>query len=111
MTSEIDLGFIKAGLKQDMNKETFDDQFMNCNVEVGAEIGKTIKTGPLTVGASVSGRIGMEVDRNGISDIYTTGGIGASAGAGPVSVNAGAEGKISLISGRGSIYGTSIFQK
>lgn len=111
MTSEIDAGFIKMGLKQDMDKETFGDQFMNFNVEVGAQVGKTIKTGPLSVGASVGGRFGVEIDRDGISDVYTTGGVSATAGVMGVSVDAGVEGKVSLVSGKGSIYGTGIFQK
>lgn len=111
MTSEIDAGFLKLGLKQDMDKETFGDQFMNFNVEVGAQVGKTIKTGPLSVGVSAGGRIGMEIGRDGISDVYTTGGVGASAGVGGATIDAGLEGKISLVSGKGSIYGTGIFQK
>ncbi|MGG9960547.1 tetratricopeptide repeat protein [Ferruginibacter sp. SUN106] len=111
MTTELDAGIIKLGLKQNMDKETFADQFMTCNVEVGAQIGKTVKTGPLTVGVSAGGRIGMEIDRNGVSDVYTVGGVSAAAGVGDVSIDAGIEGKVSLISGSGSIYGTGIFQK
>ena len=43
MTAELDLDVIKLGIKQNMNKEGFSDQFMGCSVEVG--VSKTIGTG------------------------------------------------------------------
>jgi len=44
MTAElVDLDVIKLGIKQNMNKEGFSDQFMSCSVEVG--VSKTIGTG------------------------------------------------------------------
>ncbi|MFN8253383.1 MAG: hypothetical protein U0V75_16055 [Ferruginibacter sp.] len=131
-TTEVDLGAVKLGLKQDMDKDNFADQFMSCSVEVGAKVGKDVKMGPLTVEASAGARIGLEIDRSGVKDVYVTGGVKAGAGtnmignaseaagtpasmlglgASDISVDAGVEGKISLVSGRGSIYGTGIFQK
>jgi hypothetical protein len=131
-TTEIDLGFIKGGLKQDMDKETFADQFMSCNVEVGAKVGRDVKFGPVTVEASAGARVGFEIDRSGVKDVYVVGGVKAGAssniiseasealgtpasmmgqGVNDVSLEGGIEGRISIISGRGSIYGTGIFEK
>jgi len=131
-TTEMDLSVIKLGLKQDMDKETFADQFMGCSVEVGAKIGKDVKLGPLSVEASAGSRIGLEIDRTGVTDVYVTGGIKAGVGThiigeaseatgtpssmmgqgvSDLSIDGGIEGRISLISGKGSIYGTGIFEK
>jgi len=131
-TTELDLSVIKFGLKQDMDKETFADQFMSCNVEVGAKVGKEVKVGPLSVEASAGSRIGLEIDRTGVKDVYVTGGVKAGVGTNIIgeaseaagtpssmmgvgvsdlSIDGGVEGRISLISGRGSIYGTGIFAK
>lgn len=132
LTTELDLSVVKFGLKQDMDKETFSDQFMECSVEVGVKVGKDVQLGPLSVEASAGSRIGIEIGRNGVKDIYVTGGvkagigtnmIGAASeasetpssmlgvGVGDLSIDAGVEGKISIISGRGSIYGIGIFEK
>jgi tetratricopeptide (TPR) repeat protein len=131
-TTELDLSVIKFGLKQDMDKETFSDQFMSCTVEVGAKVGKDVKLGPLSVEASAGGRVGIEIDRTGVKDVYVTGGVKAGAGTNIIgeaseaggtpssmmgvgvsdlSIDGGVEGRISLVSGRGSIYGTGIFAK
>jgi tetratricopeptide (TPR) repeat protein len=131
-TTELDLSVIKFGLKQDMDKETFADQFMSCTVEVGAKIGKDVKAGPLSVEASAGARVGIEIDRTGVKDVYVTGGVKAGAGTNIIgeaseaagtpssmmgvgvsdlSIDGGVEGRISLVSGRGSIYGTGIFAK
>src|SRR5204863_477671 len=108
------------------------DQFMNCNVEIGAKVGKDVKLGPLSVEASAGARIGIEIDRAGISDVYVTGGVKAGVGTNIISgaseatgtpssmmgqgvsdlsLDGGIEGKISLVSGKGSIYGIGIFGK
>lgn len=131
-TTEVDFGAIKLGLKQDMDKETFADQFMSCNVEVGMKVGRDVKMGPFAVEASAGGRVGVEIDRTGVKDVYVIGGVKAGAGTtmignasealgtpssmigqgvADLSVDAGVEGRISIVSGRGSIYGTGIFQK
>lgn len=131
-TTEVDFGALKLGLKQDMDKETFADQFMSCSVEMGAKAGKDVKLGPLSVEASAGARVGIEIDRNGVKDVYITGGVKAGAGTtmigdaaeamgtpssalgqgvSDLSFDGGVEGKISLVSGKGSIYGTGIFQK
>ena len=131
-TTEIDLGFAKAGLKQDMDKENFLDQFMSCNAEFGAKFGRDVKLGPVTVEASAGARVGFEIDRSGVKDVYVVGGVKAGAGSNiisgasdalgtpasmmgqgvnDVSLEGGIEGRISIISGRGSIYGTGIFER
>jgi tetratricopeptide (TPR) repeat protein len=131
-TTEIDLGFIKGGLKQDMDKESFADQFMSCNVEFGAKVGRDVRLGPVTVEASAGARVGFEIDRSGVKDVYVVGGVKAGVGSNiisgasealgtpastmgqgvnDVSLDGGIEGRISIISGRGSIYGTGIFEK
>jgi Flp pilus assembly protein TadD len=131
-TTEVDLGALKLGLKQDMDKDNFSDQFMSCSVEIGAKVGKDVKLGPLSVEASAGARVGIEIDRTGVKDVYITGGVKAGAGTNIIgaasdaagtpssalgqgisdlSLDGGIEGKISIISGKGSIYGTGIFQK
>ncbi len=123
-TTELDLAVIKFGLKQDMDKETFADQFMGCNVEVGAKIGKDIKVGPLSIEVSAGTRIGIEIDRTGVKDVYVTGAVKAGVGTNiigeaseaagtpssmlglgisDVSIDVGIGGTISLVSGKGSI--------
>jgi hypothetical protein len=115
-----------------MDKETFADQFIGCNVEIGMKAGKDVKMGPLSVEVSAGARVGFEIDRNGVKDVYITGGVKAGAGThmigdaaeaagtpssmmgqgiSDLSLDGGIEGKISLVSGKGSIYGTGIFQK
>jgi hypothetical protein len=131
-TTELDLGVLKLGLKQDMDKNTFADQFMGGTVEIGAKIGKDVKLGPLSVEASAGARVGLEMDRTGVRDVYVTGGVKAGAGTNIIgaaseatgtpssmmgqgvsdlSIDGGVEGRISLVSGKGSIYGTGIFAK
>lgn len=131
-TTEVDFGALKLGLKQDMDKDNFSDQFMSCSVEIGAKVGKDVKMGPLSVEASAGARVGIEIDRTGVKDVYITGGVKAGAGTNIIgdaaeamgtpssalgqgvsdlSLDGGVEGKISLVSGKGSIYGTGIFGK
>lgn len=132
MTTELDLKFIKLGMKQDMNKETFGDQFMNGSVELGLEHSIGISdAGPLKAEASVGVAGRVEFDRNGITDIILKGSAGISAGTNIIeagekaadtkgsagdkgvsdlTVSIGAEGKVSLISGQSSVEGTGILQ-
>ncbi|WP_316829248.1 hypothetical protein [Pedobacter aquatilis] len=131
METTLDLDFIKLGLKQNMDKETFEDQFVNCTVAVSANVGADIAgVGPLKagVGAGVTGII--EIDRTGITDVVIEGSVGVSAGTNVIgsaskslgsdaelggkgisdaSVNVGANGRISLITGASSIgFGTGV---
>lgn len=106
MTTEIDAPFVKLGLKQNMDKKTFDEQFMNCTVEVRAEIGKEVDLGPVKVGASVTGGAGIEIDRTGVKDVYLIGGAGVSVGP----AGAGIEGRASLVGGSSSVGGTGMFE-
>ncbi|MBL7743466.1 MAG: hypothetical protein JNN00_08345 [Chitinophagaceae bacterium] len=96
MTTAIDAPFVKAGLKQDMDKENFSDQFISCTIEATAEVGKEIELGPVNVGASAKGGMGIEIDRTGVKDVYLIGEAGAGAGPANVSI----EGRVSLVSGR-----------
>src|SRR6185503_11719783 len=73
--------FIKLGLKQDMDKNTFNDQFMNCTVEVGAGVAVGAKhLGPIKAELSVGGAIAVEIDRTGITDVILKGAAGVSVG-------------------------------
>ncbi|HPW61016.1 MAG TPA: hypothetical protein PLJ13_01905 [Cyclobacteriaceae bacterium] len=123
MTTELDLKFIKLGLKQDMNKETFNDQFMSCSVEVGVSAGAGIKNGPLKAEASVGAAVGAEFDRSGLKDIVVKvnagvsagtdvidGGSMAGVGVSDLSADAGVQGQVSLISGKSSIESTGLLQ-
>jgi tetratricopeptide (TPR) repeat protein len=140
LTTTLDLKFLKLGLKQDMNKETFNDQFMSGSVEVGAGMGiGSREAGPLKVEASVGASIAMEFDRTGVTDVILKGAAGVSAGTNivnpasealGVSVNTelkdgeasdvgaindlqievGVKGQISLISGKSSAEGTGMLE-
>ncbi len=141
MTTKLDLKFLKLGLKQDMDKETFADQFMTCSVEVGAGMAVgSEKLGPLKAEVSIGGALGLEFDRTGLTDVIITGTASASVGtnvisdgnnegenrvgtetkdgsAGDVGVikdlqlEVGLKGTVSLISGKSSIKGTGILEE
>lgn len=111
MTTKLDLGVIKGSLKQDMNKDNFSDQFMNCTVEVGISKSVGVDRGPLKAEATVGAGLGMEFDRGGLKDVVIKGGASVSAGAGPASVEAGVEGSISIISGATTFEGSGILRK
>jgi hypothetical protein len=123
MTTELDLKFIKLGLKQDMNKETFNDQFMSCSVEMGVSAGAGIKNGPLKAEASIGAAVGAEFDRSGLKDIVVKVNAGVSAGTDVIdggsmagvgisdlSADAGVQGQVSLISGKSSAESTGLLQ-
>lgn len=111
-TTELDLEVVKLGLKQDMNQESFGDQFVSCTVEIGTSVGKEIERGPLTFGAEAGAGVGIEIDRSGVKDVFVTAGIkGGVTVTGPVSASGGIEGRVSLISGASSVSGTGIFEK
>lgn len=121
MTTKLDLKVIKLGLKQDMNKETFGDQFMSCSVEVGAGASAGVNLGPLKAEASVGGSLGVEIDRTGVTDVIVKGSAGVSAGTdiisggskagvgvSDLSVEAGVKGQVSIMSGKSSVEGTGV---
>ncbi|HEX7575394.1 MAG TPA: hypothetical protein VF360_03370, partial [Candidatus Methanoperedens sp.] len=121
MTTKLDLKVIKLGLKQDMNKETFGDQFMSCSVEVGASASAGVNLGPVKAEASVGGSLGVEIDRTGITDVIIKGSAGASVGTdiisggsaagvgvSDLSVEAGVQGQVSIMSGKSSVEGTGV---
>lgn len=121
MTTELDLKFLKLGLKQDMDKETFGDQFMSCSVEVAAGAGAGVDAGPLKAEASIGGAIAAEFDRTGLKDVIIKtsasasvdsnlikGGKMAGVGVSDLSLDVGVQGQISLISGTSSFGGTGI---
>jgi Tfp pilus assembly protein PilF len=104
--TEFDAKIIKIGLKQDMDKETFADQFVSCTLEIEKSIGEEVKLGPAEIGVEVGAGIGIEIDRKGVQDVYITGKVEASAGA-----SMGGEAKVSLISGKSSAGGSGIFKQ
>jgi Flp pilus assembly protein TadD len=116
MTTQLDLKFLKLGLKQDMDKETFGDQFMSCTVEVGAGVGTGVNAGPISAEAAIGGAIAAEFDRNGLRDVILKGSASVSAGTdiiedgsmaglgvSDVSVEVGVQGQVSIISGISSM--------
>ena len=141
ITSTLDLKFVKLGLKQDMNKNTFSEQFMNCTVEVGAGVAFGEKNlGPIKAEAAVGGSIAVEIDRSGITDVILKGAAGVSVGTNVINdgseaagvnvgvqtkdgsasdvgaikdlqLEAGFKGQISLISGKSSVGLTGILEK
>jgi hypothetical protein len=121
MTTTLDLKIIKLGLKQDMDNETFGDQFMTCSVEVGAGVGTGVNVGPLKAEAYAGGSVGAEFDRNGVTEVIVKVSAGASVGTdiikdgsmagvgvGDLSVDVGVTGQMSLISGRSSVESTGL---
>src|SRR5665647_2141064 len=78
MTTKLDLKMIKLGLKQDMNQDTFGDQFMSCSVEVGASESAGFETNVLKAEASVGVTMRAEFDRTGLTDVIvkTEAGVG-----------------------------------
>ena len=121
MTTTLDLKVLKLGLKQDMDKETFGDQFMSCSVEVGVGAGVGINQGPLKAEASIGGSLAAEFDRNGLTDLVVktsagvsagtdiiSGGSMAGVGVSDLSVDVGVQGQISLISGASSVGSTGL---
>ncbi|MCX6219984.1 MAG: tetratricopeptide repeat protein [Bacteroidia bacterium] len=116
LTAELDLDVVKLGIKQDMNKEGFRDQFMGCSVEVGVshKVGEG-EVGPFTAEASINGGVKAEFDRNGLKDITLKASLEAKSGMNVVtdtsvgdvniSTKISLEAKVSLISGKGSVEG------
>lgn len=128
METKLGVGFLKLGLKQDMDKDGFADQFISCSaqVTVGLKDEKNkVDLGPVSVEVSAEAGIGIEIDRSGISDLYVTvegkaevgtnaiektgeqsemGGLGVK----DATIGAGVIGRISLISGKTSIEGSGI---
>jgi hypothetical protein len=50
-------------------------------VEVGAGVGRDVSSGPFKAGVEASGKVGIEFDRSGITDIRIEGGVGSKAAA------------------------------
>lgn len=121
MTTTLDLKLVKLGLKQDMDKETFGDQFMSCSVEVGVGTGAGVNAGPIKAEASIGVGIAAEFDRNGLSDLTLKSSAGVSAGTdiisdgsmagvgvSDLSLDVGVKGQVSLISGKSSVESTGL---
>jgi hypothetical protein len=132
MTTEMDIKFLQFGMKQDMDKETFGDQFLGCTVKVGVEhsLGKS-DYGPLRIEAKVGAGVELEFDRSGLKDVSVIAELKAGAGTNVVdkggedagiatsiggkdmvetSIDIGVEGRVSLISGKSSVRGTGILE-
>lgn len=121
VTSELDLKIIKFGLKQNMEKETFGDQFMSGSVEIGTGISEGFNSNLLKAEASIGAAMRAEFDRTGLTDVIvkTQAGVslgtkfiedGSMAGVGvsDLSVDVGVKGQISLISGKSSVESTGL---
>ncbi len=108
MTTSLEVGFLKLGLTQDMDKETFADQFLTCNVEASAGLDSSVKTGPVEFGVQAGGSLGIEIGRSGIQDVYVSGGVGASVDTGLGAIDMGAGARVSLVSGATSVAGTGL---
>jgi hypothetical protein len=121
MTTELDLKIVKLGLKQDMDRETFGDQFMSCSVEVGVGTSAGVNMGPLKAEASIGASLAAEFDRTGLTDVIAktsagvsagtdiiSGGSMAGAGVSDLSLDVGVKGQISIISGKSSVESTGL---
>ncbi|MFT3980740.1 MAG: hypothetical protein QM687_09750 [Ferruginibacter sp.] len=110
-TTKLDVGVLSVELKQDMDQQTFGDQFQNCTIELGPKLGREVELGPLTVGAEAGVGVGVEIDRSGVKDVFVTAGAEAGASIGdPISISAGMEGRISMVSGTAAVNGTGVFE-
>jgi Tfp pilus assembly protein PilF len=58
----------------------FDDKGLKSGgVEAGAGVGRDVASGPFKAGVEASGKVGIEFDRSGITDIRIEGGVGSKA--------------------------------
>lgn len=115
MTTEFDAKFIKLKLNQNMDKETFSEQFVSTTIQVKGEIGLGEKTklGPLEAGAKAEAGVEIEIDRSGVQDVSVIagikGGVSIKNDDGKVKLGgAGINAKISLISGNTTLKGTGV---
>jgi hypothetical protein len=133
MTTEMDIKVLKLGLKQDMDKETFGDQFMGCTIEFGIEEDLSkVEGAPVKLEAKVAAGVEFEFDRKGLKDVTLKGEIKAELGTNVIDMaskesgivvegggkdliedsglSMGTEVKVSLISGKTSVEGTGILK-
>jgi hypothetical protein len=115
MTTEFDAKFVKLKLNQNMDKETFSEQFVSTTIQVKGEIGLGDKTklGPLEAGAKAEAGVEIEIDRSGVQDVSVIagikGGVSIKNDEGKVKLGgAGINAKISLISGNTTLKGTGV---
>lgn len=108
---EFDAGVLAFKMQLDADKKTWSEKFVSCTVEAGAKVDREVEVGPVNVGAEAGMRIGVEIDRGGMKDVYVTGGAEAGVKIGDLGPSGGMEGKISIISGKGSVGGAGIFKK
>jgi hypothetical protein len=74
-SAEIDIEGVTVG-----GHGEFDEQGLESGgVEVGAGVGKEISSGPFKAGVEASGKVGIEIDRSGITDIRIDSGAGSKA--------------------------------
>ena len=98
-------------IEMDADKQGLMNQFVTSTIEVGVKIEREVKAGRVEVGVSGGSRLGIEIDRTGLKDAYAIGSVSTSVKAGPLGADAGLEGKISIISSKGNINGTGLFEK
>lgn len=108
---KFDADFVAFSIEMDADKQGLMNQFVTSTIEVGAKIEREVKAGGVEVGVSGGSRLGIEIDRTGLKDAYVIGSVSTSVKAGPLGADAGLEGKISIISSKGNINGTGLFEK
>jgi hypothetical protein len=74
-SAEIEIEGVTVG-----GRGEFDEQGLKSGgVEIGAGVGKDPSSGPFKAGVGASGKVGIEFDRSGITDIRIDGGVGSTA--------------------------------
>ena len=74
-SAEIDIEGVTVG-----GHGEFDERGLKSGgVEVGAGVGRDVSSGPFKAGVEASGKVGIEFDRSGITDIRIEGGVGSKA--------------------------------
>lgn len=114
LKGEFDMDFLAFKIVTDSEAgEGFMEQFVSGAIEVGFKKGIEKEVGPVKIEASAGVRVGVEIDRTGITDFIVGGGVeaGVELIGTPTGTSAGISGKMGLISGTGSIKGEGVFEK
>lgn len=133
MITKLDVKFVTAELRQDLNTVGFKESYLGCTIALNGEMGlKELDKGPVRLEAKVAGSLEFEFDRNGLSDIRVS--VEGKAGIGNTlipeaekksgieqgiwgndfynrSKEIGIKGTISLISGQTAVVGTGVLEK
>ncbi|TMI91766.1 MAG: hypothetical protein E6H08_12895 [Bacteroidetes bacterium] len=113
MTTSFDVIYVKGSIEENLANGT-----NKGTVEIVAKIGSDKQNyGPIELGASVSGSVGIQFMNGNIQDVFVSGKVGVKAGVSgdlnldiSPSANLGSlEGRMSIITGQGSITGKGAF--